>query len=87
MGHLPKSLITMTEPNNLYANWPAHHLMFVALRDGGEAPEHLAPSVAAFHGISVEELKAQCRRTGEEWIARDGGLNEINQHVYPWAKG
>lgn len=58
----------MTESNGLYVNWPAHHLMCVALRDGGDAPEHLAPSVAAFHGISVDELKAQCRRTGEEWI-------------------
>ena len=81
-----KRLITMTAPDNLYANWPLHHLMFVALRDGGDSPEHLAPSVAAFHGISVEELKAHCRRTGEEWIARDGGLGEVNQHVYDWAK-
>nr|WP_180205580.1 hypothetical protein [Pseudomonas sp. SbOxS1]NYU05706.1 hypothetical protein [Pseudomonas sp. SbOxS1] len=56
----------MTEANNLYANWPAHHLMFVALRDGGDAPEHLAPAVAAFYGISVGELKTQRRRAGEE---------------------
>jgi hypothetical protein len=77
----------MTEPSNLYADCPPHHLMFAALRDCGDAPEHLAPTVAAFHGISVEELKTQCRRTGEEWIARDGGLCEINQRVYARAKG
>lgn len=76
----------MTAPNNPYANWPKHHLMFVALRDGGDAPENLAQSVAIFNGISVEELKAQCRRTGEEWIARDGGLSEVNLRVYDWAK-
>lgn len=87
MSDLPQGAVTMTEPNTLYANWPAHHLMFVTLRDGGDAPEHLAPAVAAFHGISVEELKVQCRRAGEEWIARDGGLGEINQRVYAWAKG
>jgi hypothetical protein len=74
-------------PLNPFANWPKHHLMFVSLRDGGDSPEKLAPAVAAIHGISVEELKAQCRRTGEEWIARDGGLGEINQRVYDWAKG
>jgi len=33
------------------------------------------------------KLKTQCRRTSEEWIARDGGLCEINQRVYGWAKG
>lgn len=77
----------MSAASNPYANWPLHHLMFVALRDGGDTPANLAEGLAAIHGISVEELKVQCRRTGEEWISRDGGLSEINQRVYAWAKG
>ena len=77
----------MIPPFNPFATWPKHHLMFVTLRDGEQTLDKLAPAVAAIHGISVEELKAQCRRTGEEWIARDGGLGEINRRVYDWAKG
>ncbi|WP_454865899.1 hypothetical protein [Pseudomonas umsongensis] len=77
----------MNATNNSNANWPMRHVMFVALRDGGDSPANLAASLAAMQGISVEELKVQCRRTGEEWIARDGGLSEINQYVYNWAKG
>jgi len=79
-------MITMIPPLNAFATWPKHHLMFVTLRDGGETLAKLALAVAAIHGISVEELKAQCRRTGEEWITRDGGLSEINQRVYAWAQ-
>lgn len=77
----------MNATNNSDANWPMRHVMFVALRDGGNSPANLAEGLAAMQGISVEELKVQCRRTGEEWIARVGGLSEINQHVYIWAKG
>jgi hypothetical protein len=77
----------MNATRNSNADWQLRHVMFVALRDGGDSPAKLAASLAAMHGISVEELKEQCRQTGEEWIARDGGLSEINQHVYNWAKG
>ncbi len=74
----------MTDNNNPYADWPSHHLLFVKVRDGG-GPEKVAHGVAEVHGITIEELKAECRKTGEEWLARDGELDLINQRVYDWA--
>lgn len=71
----------MTNP---YADWPLHHLLFVKVRDGG-GPDKTAHSVAEVHGISLDTLKAECRRTGEEWLARDGELDAINQPIYEWA--
>nr|WP_314532882.1 hypothetical protein [uncultured Pseudomonas sp.] len=76
----------MTAPTNPYADWPLHHLLFVKLRDGGGGAANLAQGVADLHGISVDELKAYCRQAGDEWLARDGALTEINQPVYDWAK-
>ncbi|MHC8346734.1 hypothetical protein [Pseudomonas sp. RT6P73] len=76
----------MSAPNNPFADRPLHHLLFVKLRNGGWGPASLAPGVADRHGISVEELKAHCRLTGEEWLARDGALTEAGQRVYDWAK-
>lgn len=76
----------MSAPKNPFSDWPLHHLLFVKLRDGGEGAANLAQGVADLHGISVDELKAHCRQAGDEWIARDGGLTEINQPVYDWAK-
>ncbi|CZT26422.1 hypothetical protein [Pseudomonas cerasi] len=71
--------------DNPYADWPLHHLVFVKVRDGG-GPAAIAHSVAQVHGIRVDELKALCRKTGDEWIARDGTLDPINQAVYIWAQ-
>jgi hypothetical protein len=80
-----KSDMDMTEQKNPYAEWPLHHLLFVKVRDGG-GPSSIGHSVAKVHGLTLEELKAQCRKTGEEWIARDGALDVINQPVYDCAK-
>ncbi|MHC8346733.1 hypothetical protein [Pseudomonas sp. RT6P73] len=66
--------------------WPLPHLLFVKLRNSGKGPASLAPGVAARHGLSVEELKAHCCLTGEQWLARDGALSESSQRVYDWAK-
>lgn len=75
----------MSAPNNPYADWPLHHLLFVSVRDGG-GPVQAAHGVAELHGITLDELKAHCRQAGDEWLARDGSLTEINQPVYDWAK-
>jgi hypothetical protein len=74
----------MTAPNNPYADWPLHHLLFVKVRDGG-GPVKVAPGVAELHGITLDELKAACRKTAEEWLARDGELAQENKPVYDWA--
>lgn len=74
----------MPDPRNPYADWPQHHLLFVKVRDGG-GPAQVAHGVAELHGITLDELKAECRKTGEEWLARDGALDTINQPVYAWA--
>jgi hypothetical protein len=76
----------MPDPRNPYADWPLHHLLFVKVRDGG-GPHQVAHGVAELHGITLDELKAECRKTGEEWLARDGALDQINQPVYDWACG
>ncbi|HHM0560666.1 TPA: hypothetical protein ACRDQR_006089 [Pseudomonas aeruginosa] len=75
----------MTDPRNPYADWPQHHLLFVKVRDGG-GPARAAHGVAEVHGITLDELKAECRKTGEEWLARDGELDSINAPVYEWAR-
>ncbi|CAI8982434.1 DUF2513 domain-containing protein [Pseudomonas zeae] len=75
----------MNTSENPLAHRPLHHLLFVKLRNGARGPVHLALSVADRHGISVEQLKAHCRLTGEEWLARDGVLTESSQRVYEWA--
>ena len=74
----------MTDTHNPYADWPIHHLLFVKVRDGG-GPSAVAHGVAELYGITLDELKAECRKTGDEWLARDGSLNQINQRVYDWA--
>lgn len=75
----------MNTLDNPLADRPLHHLLFVKLRNGGWGPASLAPGVAERHGLSVEELKAHCRLTAEEWLVRDGGLNAAGQRVYDWA--
>lgn len=74
----------MTHNQNPYADWPRHHYLFVCVRDGGGIVQ-AAHSVAELHGLSLDELKAQCRRAGEDFIAEAGKLNLPDQRVYDWA--
>jgi hypothetical protein len=74
----------MNAPINPYQDWPLHHLLFVKVRDGG-GPASIAEGVADLHGITLADLKSQCRKTAEEWLARDGKLAAENQPVYDWA--
>lgn len=75
----------MTDSRNPYADWPRHVYLFVCVRDGGGIVQS-AHSVAELHGISIDELKAECRRAGEELIAQDGQLGLPEQRVYDWAR-
>ncbi|NIM32064.1 MAG: hypothetical protein GTN60_12200 [Pseudomonas stutzeri] len=75
----------MTAPNNPYADLPLHHLLFLKVRDGG-GPSKIAHGVAELHGLSLDELKAQCCRAGEELIAERGHLLVYEQPVYDWAR-
>ncbi|TPG87730.1 hypothetical protein EAH72_34245 [Pseudomonas caspiana] len=76
----------MTSPKNQFENVPLNELMFLNLRDGGGGPLKRAEAAAEFYGITVDELKAECRKVGDKWLAADGHLVEINQRVYDWAK-
>lgn len=74
----------MTDTSNPFADWPLHHLMFVKVRDGG-GPHKIAHAVAEGHGITLDELKAQCRKAGEEWLAQDEALDTRDRPVFEWA--
>lgn len=74
----------MTDSNNPYADWPRHHYLFVCVRDGGGVVK-TAHAVAQLHGLSIDELKAECRKAGEEFIAEAGKLEQPELRVYEWA--
>lgn len=76
----------MNAPKNQFDGVPLNVLMFLNLRDGGGGPARRAAAAAEFYGITVDELKAECRQVGESWIAQEGALSEINQRVYDWAR-
>jgi len=76
----------MTAPKTPLEGLPRNHLMFLNLRDGGGTPASRGATVAEFYGISVEELKANCIKAGDELIAERGSLLVYEQPVYDWAK-
>ena len=63
-----------------------HQLMFLNLRDGGGTPAKRGAAVAEFHEVTLDELKASCRKTGDELIAERGELLDYEMPVYSWAK-
>lgn len=74
----------MTAPTNPFEGLPLHHLLFLKIRDGGGL--NVAHGVAGLHRITVDELKAYCRKAGDELIAERGALQVYEQPVYDWAK-
>ncbi|MDU8358475.1 hypothetical protein [Pseudomonas syringae group sp. J309-1] len=70
----------MTPPTNPFEGFPRHHLMFLNLRDGGGTP------ASDFYGVTVDELKAEFVRAGDELLAERGELMVYEQPVYDWAK-
>ena len=76
----------MTTPKNPFEGLPRHHMMFLNLRDGGETPARRGATVAEFYGVTLDELKANCIKAGEELIAERGELLVYEQPVYDWAK-
>ena len=55
------------------------------MRDSGRLLTDIALDVAEFHGISLDELKAECRKAAHELIAARGRLLTTEQPVYDWA--
>lgn len=72
------------DPRNPFADLPLHQLLFLKLRDGGGAA-NVAPAVAELHGITIDELKAHCRRAGEEILA-ERALLVYEVPVVEWAR-
>lgn len=75
---------THMSSDTTFASLPLHHQLFIKLRDGGGL--HQANSIADLHNISIDELKAHCRRAGEELIQERGNLLVYEEPVYSWAK-
>ncbi|MNV17248.1 hypothetical protein D3C71_1080320 [compost metagenome] len=71
------------QPNkNPYEGMPLHQYLFLCVRDGGLGAR---TSVAELHGITVDELKAHCKRAGEEILAERGEFLVYEKPVYEWA--
>lgn len=60
---------------------PLHQYLFLCVRDGGRAARS---GVAEVHGITVDELKAHCKRAGEEILA-EREFAAYEKPVYEWA--
>jgi hypothetical protein len=73
----------MSDSKNPFEGAPVHHMQFLGIRDGG-GPKN-ANSVAALHGITVEQLKANCRQAAEEIREVNGSLQPYEQSVLDWA--
>lgn len=73
-----------TSPLNQEQTVPLHHLLFLKIRDGGGAK--VAHGVAEQHGISVDELKAQCRLAADELLVERGHLLDYELLALQWAK-
>lgn len=73
----------MQDSANPFKDLPLHHLLFLKIRDGGGAS--VAHGVAELHGITLEELKAACKRAAEELIEERGELLAYEKPVYEWA--
>lgn len=76
----------MTKPTKTFEGLPPHHMMFINLRDGGETPARRSATVAEFYGVTLDELKANCIKAGDELIAERGELLVYEKPVYAWAK-
>lgn len=73
----------MSESKSPFEGTPPYHMQYLAIRDGG-GPKN-AHGVADLHGITVEELKANCRRAAEEYRQANGFLEPYEQSVLDWA--
>lgn len=62
---------------------PPYYLQYLAVRDGGGAK--IADRVAEAHGITIEQLKANCLMAAEEYRQDNGALLPFEQAVLDWA--
>jgi hypothetical protein len=75
-----------SKPINQFEGVSRHQMMFLNLRDGGGTPAQRGATVAEFYGVTLDELKASCRKAGDELIAERGELLVYETPVYEWAK-
>lgn len=73
----------MVKRKNIFDDAPPYFMQYLAMRDGGGVKN--APHVAEVHGITVDQLKANCRKAAEEYRLLNGALMPYDQAVLDWA--
>lgn len=73
----------MVEKKDPFESAPPYYMQYLAIRDGGG--EKIANHVAEVHGITIEQLKDNCRRAAEEYRLHNGALMSYDQAVLDWA--
>ncbi|HJE67106.1 MULTISPECIES: hypothetical protein [Pseudomonas] len=74
----------MAKSKDRFEDAPPYYMQYLAVRDGGGAK--IAHHVAEVHGITIEQLKANCRRAAEEYRLHNGALMSYDQAVLDWAE-
>lgn len=68
---------------------PPYYMQYLAVRDGGDGGDggdaKIADRVAEVHGISIQQLKANCLRAADEYRQDNGNLLPFEQAVLDWA--
>jgi hypothetical protein len=75
----------MVDRNDPSQDTSSYYMQYLAVRDGGGAK--IANHVAEVHGITIDQLKANCRKAAEEYRLHNGGLMSYDQAVLDWANG
>lgn len=69
----------MVERKDPFESASPYYMQYLAIRDGGGAK--IAYHVAEVHGITIEQLKANCRKAAEEYRLYNGSLMSYDQAV------
>ena len=73
----------MSTSQDPFEGIPPYYMQYLAVRDGGGTK--IAERVVEVHGITIEQLKANCRRAADEYRRRNGTLMPYEQAVVDWA--
>ncbi|WP_153014158.1 hypothetical protein [Pseudomonas sp. EpS/L25] len=75
----------MVDRKDPFQDAPSYYMQYLAVRNGGGAK--VANHVAEAHGVTIDQLKANCRKAAEECRLHNGGLMSYDQAVLDWANG